>query len=95
MDEAVVECLKQNHGLEVGKRTAERVKIELGSALPLDTPLSAEVRGRDPRAGLPKTVFVTDGDIRESLSAPLRAGVAAVRAALARTPPARSNAGSC
>lgn len=87
MDEAVIECLKQNHGLEVGKRTAERVKIELGSALPLDTPLSAEVRGRDPRAGLPKTVVVTDGEIREALSAPLRSVVSAVRAALDRTPP--------
>lgn len=87
MDEAVVECLKQNHGLEVGKQTAERVKIELGSALPLDTPLSAEVRGRDPRAGLPKTVVVTDGEIREALSAPLRSVISVVRSALDRTPP--------
>jgi rod shape-determining protein MreB len=87
LDEAVIECLKQSHGLEVGKRMAERVKIELGSALPLDTPLSAEVRGRDLRAGLPKTVVVTDGEIREALSAPLRPVVSAVRSALDRTLP--------
>jgi rod shape-determining protein MreB and related proteins len=87
MDEAIIDCVKQNHGLEIGKRTAERVKKELGSACPPDVPLSAQARGRDAREGLPRTVVLTDGEIREALSAPLRSIVAAVRGALDRTPP--------
>ena len=87
MDEAIIDCVKQNHGLEIGKRTAERVKVELGSACPPDEPLSAQVRGRDAREGLPRTVVLTDGEIREALSGPIRSIVAVVRAALDRTSP--------
>ena len=87
MDEAIIDCVKQNHGLEIGKRTAERVKVELGSACPPDEPLSAQVRGRDAREGLPRAVVLSDGEIREALSASLRSIAAAVRAALDRTPP--------
>ena len=87
LDEAIIHRVKQSHGLEIGKRMAERIKIELGSACPLDAPLSMEVRGRDLREGLPQTVVVTDGEIRAAMSATLRTIVGAVRAALERTPP--------
>ena len=87
LDEAVMHSVRQSHGLEIGRRMAESIKIELGSACPLDAPLSMEVRGRDAREGLPRTVVVADDEIREAMSAPLRTIVGAVRAALERTPP--------
>lgn len=87
MDEAIMHCVKQRHRLQIGKRTAERVKIEVGSALPLDPPLATEVRGRAIRDGLPRTVVVTDEEVREALAAPLDMIVVAVRSALERTSP--------
>jgi rod shape-determining protein MreB len=87
MDEAIIHRVKQVHNLEIGKRTAERIKITLGTACSPDAPLSTEVRGRDPREGLPRTVVVTDKEVREALAAPLGTIVGAVRAALERTSP--------
>lgn len=87
MNEAIIHCVKRNHHLEIGKRTAERIKIEVGSACALDAPLWTEVRGRSRPEGLPKTVVVCDEEIREAMSAPLSTIVGAVRAALERTPP--------
>ncbi|MBV9084920.1 MAG: rod shape-determining protein, partial [Acidobacteriaceae bacterium] len=67
MDDAIIEHLKKQHGLLIGERTAETIKMELGSADPLDSSLSFDVRGRDLISGLPRTVTVTDSEIREAL----------------------------
>lgn len=87
IDMAIIDCVKRNHNLDIGKRMAERIKIEIGSAYALDEPLSTDVRGRSRPEGLPKTVVVGDEEIREAMSAPLSTIVAAVRGALERTPP--------
>ncbi len=86
-DEAVIEHLKKAYNLMIGERTAEEVKIAIGSAYPLEQELTMEVRGRDLVAGLPKTVTVTSEEIREALSEPIAAILESVRITLERTPP--------
>ncbi|MDP2905453.1 MAG: rod shape-determining protein [Candidatus Omnitrophota bacterium] len=87
MDEAIIEYLKKTYNLMVGERTAEEIKIKIGSAYPLEEEMSMEVKGRDLVAGLPKTVTVTSEEIRESLQEPLRAIVEVTKISLERTPP--------
>jgi rod shape-determining protein MreB len=87
MDDAIAQYLKRERNLLVGERTAERVKIELGSAAPLDVPRQMEVKGRHVLQGRPATVTLTDGEVREALSEPVRQIVRAVRDALERIPP--------
>jgi rod shape-determining protein MreB len=87
MDEAVIQYIKRKYNLLIGERTAESIKIELGSAYPLDEPLSREVRGRNLIEGIPKTITVTDEEIREALADSVESIIDAVRVALERTPP--------
>ena len=87
MDEAIIEYLKKTYNLMIGERTAEDVKIKIGSAYPLEEEMTLEVRGRDLIAGLPKMVTVTSEEVREALQEPLRAIVESVKIALERTPP--------
>jgi rod shape-determining protein MreB len=87
MNEAIANYMKKACNLHIGERTAEQIKWELGSATPLDQPLKMEVKGRHVSQGVPRTVTISDGDIREALADPLRMIVAAVRAALERVPP--------
>jgi rod shape-determining protein MreB len=87
MDEAITQYIKRKHNLLIGERTAESIKIELGSAFPLDEPLSREVRGRNLIEGIPKTITVTDEEIREALADSFAAIINAVRVALEKTPP--------
>ncbi len=87
MDEAITQYIKRKYNLLIGERTAESIKIELGSAFPLDEPLSREVRGRNLIEGIPKTITVTDEEIREALSDSMVSIVEAVRMALEKTPP--------
>lgn len=87
MDEAIIEHLKKTYNLMVGERTAEEIKIKIGSAFPLDEELTMEVRGRDLVAGLPKLISISSEEIREALSTPINAIVEAARVALERTPP--------
>ena len=87
MDERIIEHLKQRHGLVIGERTAEAIKLEVGSAYPLDRPTSMEVKGRDAVAGIPKTVIVDDAEIRQALSGCVASITEAIRFALERTPP--------
>ena len=87
MDEAIIQYIKRKHNLLIGERTAERVKIQLGSAAELSDPITAEVKGRNLIEGIPKTVTVTDEEIREALADSMVAIVNAVRVALERTPP--------
>lgn len=87
MNEAVIEYLKKTYNLMVGERTAEDIKIKIGSAYPLEEELSMEVKGRDLVAGLPKTVTITSEEVRESLQEPLRAILEVTKMSLERTPP--------
>ena len=87
MDEAVMQYLKRKYNLLVGERTAERIKMEIGSAYPLEKPLTTEVKGRNAIEGVPRTVTLDDSEIRESLSECVATIVNAVRVALERTPP--------
>jgi rod shape-determining protein MreB len=87
MDRAIASFVQREHKMSVGTQTAERLKIELGSALPLEEEESAEVRGRDLLSGLPKTVLVTNEEICEAIGLPVEAIVAATRDTLDRTPP--------
>ena len=87
LDDAITLFVKREHDLLIGERTAERIKIELGSAAPLATPKSMEVKGRHVLEGKPTTVTLNDGEIREALAEPVRLMVQAVRDALERIPP--------
>ena len=87
MDTAIIEHLKKNYNLMIGERTAEDIKIKIGSAFPLDEELSLEVRGRDLVAGLPKMISITSEEIREALQEPVRAIVDSAKITLERTPP--------
>jgi rod shape-determining protein MreB and related proteins len=87
MDEAIIEYLRKTYNLMIGERTAEDIKIKLGSAYPLEEELTMEVKGRDLVAGLPKTVTISSEEIREALQEPLRAIVEIAKISLERTPP--------
>ena len=87
LDEAIVAFVKKEFSLALGERTAEEIKITLGSAYPLEEELHAEIRGRDLLSGLPKTVIVSTEDIRRAIEEPVAAIVDAVKATLDRTPP--------
>ena len=91
LDEAIIEHVRRKHKLLIGKLTAERIKIEIGSALPLRSPLSAEARGRSVTEGAPRSITVTDEEVREALTDPLNVINSAVREALAHVPPELSN----
>jgi rod shape-determining protein MreB and related proteins len=91
MDEAIVRHIKSKYSLMVGDRTAEEIKIKVGSVYPLQTELMMEVRGRDLLAGLPKTIEVTSEEIRSALMEPVGVIVEKVRAVLEQTPPELSS----
>jgi rod shape-determining protein MreB and related proteins len=91
LDEAIIEHVRRKHKLLIGKLTAERIKIEIGSALPLRSPLSAEARGKSVTEGAPRSITVTDEEVREALTGPLNVINFAVREALANVPPELSN----
>ncbi|HTL47437.1 MAG TPA: rod shape-determining protein [Verrucomicrobiae bacterium] len=86
-DEAIMSHLKKTYNLMIGERTAEEIKIRIGSAYPLEEETTLDVKGRDILAGLPKTVTITSEEIREALSEPLSSILEAIRIALERTPP--------
>lgn len=87
IDGAIVNYMKRAYNLLIGERTAEEIKLRVGSAYPLDEELTMEVKGRDSVAGLPKTIHITSQEIREALSDTMAAIVDAVRATLERCPP--------
>ena len=87
MDEAIVNYVKKKYNLLIGERTAEEVKIYLGSAHPLKKRMTMEVKGRDLVAGIPKTLIISDEEIREALTETFGTIVEAVKIALERTPP--------
>ncbi|MCH6566878.1 MAG: rod shape-determining protein [Nitrospinae bacterium] len=87
MDECIVSYVKRKYNLLVGERTAEEIKIRIGSAYPMEEKLTMEVKGRDLVAGIPKTLVISDDEIREALSEPIGTIIETVRLALERTPP--------
>jgi len=87
MDEAIIQYIKRKYNLLIGERTAEEIKIRIGSAFPLDDELSMEIKGRDLVDGIPKTITVTDEEIREALVETVETIIDAVRVALEQTPP--------
>ena len=87
MDDAVIQYLKRKYNLLIGERSAERVKMDIGSAYPLKEQIKVEIKGRDLIEGVPRNLTITDAEIRESLAEPVATIVEAVRMALERTPP--------
>ena len=87
MDEAIIQYMKRVYNLMIGERTAEQIKISIGSAYPLPEETSMDVKGRDLVAGLPKTLTLTTEEVREALHEPISTIVEAVRFTLERSPP--------
>jgi rod shape-determining protein MreB len=87
LDEAIIAYVKKEHSLALGERTAEEIKITLGSAYPLDEELYAEVRGRDLVSGLPKVLVISTEEIRKAIAEPVSSIVDAVKTTLDNTPP--------
>jgi rod shape-determining protein MreB len=87
LDEAVLQYIKKEFSMAVGERTAEEIKIQMGSAWPLEDELSADIRGRDLISGLPRTITLTTEQVREAIAEPVSAIVDAVRTTLDKTPP--------
>jgi rod shape-determining protein MreB len=87
MDEAIMDYMKRQHGLLIGERTAEQIKIDIGSATPFEAPQSIEVRGRHLIDGLPKRITVDDAEVREALAPTVNVIIQAIRDALERIPP--------
>ncbi|NWG19601.1 MAG: rod shape-determining protein [Chloroflexi bacterium] len=90
-DETIAAYVKRKYNVLIGERTAESIKIEIGSALPLERPLSMQVRGRDQVAGLPRTIEISSNEITDAIQEPLEAVISAVRRVLAETPPELSS----
>jgi len=87
MDEAIINYIKKKYNLLIGERTSEEIKMEIGSAYPLGKAMTMQVKGRDLVAGIPKTLMISDEEIREALAETFSTIVEAVKIALERTPP--------
>ncbi len=90
-DDAISNYIKRKYNLRIGERTAEEVKIAIGSAMPMDDDQVMEVRGRDEVAGLPRTIQIRASEITDAITEPLEAIIGAVRAVLEDTPPELSS----
>jgi len=86
-DQAIISYIKKEYSLMIGERTAEKIKIELGSAFDLGEENSMEIRGRDLITGLPKVVLIKESEIREALREPINAIIEAIKTTLEKTPP--------
>ena len=87
MDESLIQYIKKKYNLLIGERTAEQIKMEIGSAYPLESRLTMEIKGRHLIEGIPKTITISDEEIRDALAETVNVIVDAVRVALERTPP--------
>jgi len=86
-DDAIISYIRRKYNLLVGDHTAEKIKIEIGGALPVEEEASLEVRGRDQVSGLPKTIEITSNEVTEAIAEPLAAIVGTVKGVLEKTPP--------
>ncbi len=87
IDEAIISYVRKKYNLMIGEQTAEEIKINIGSAMPLDEEMKMDVRGRDQVAGLPKTITITSGEVTEAIAEPISQILSVVRALLEKTPP--------
>ena len=87
MDEAIIQYLKRKYNLLIGERSAEKTKVQIGSAYPLDEPMTMEVKGRDLSEGIPKIVVIGDQEVREALDNIVSSIIDAIKYALERIPP--------
>ncbi len=87
LDQAIASYIRKKHGLAIGDQTAEKIKKEIGSALPLDKKEQMDIRGRDLIAGLPKTITITSDEITEAIQDELNEMVIAIKVVLEQTPP--------
>ncbi len=87
MDEAIMNFMKRKYNLLIGERTAEQIKLEIGSAYPLDKPMTMEIKGRNLIEGVPKTITIDDSEVREAVAECVSTIMNAIRVALERTPP--------
>jgi rod shape-determining protein MreB len=87
MDEAIIQYLKRKYNLLIGERSAEKAKVQIGSAYPLDEPMTMEVKGRDLSEGIPKIVVIGDQEVREALDNIVSSIIDAIKYALERIPP--------
>lgn len=87
LDDSIIQYIKKEYSVALGERTAEEIKIALGSAWPLRQEMQAEIRGRDLVVGLPKTIVINTGEIREAIEEPVAAICDAVKVTLDKTPP--------
>ena len=87
LDEAVLQYVKKEFSLAIGDRTAEEIKIQMGSAWPMEEELTADIRGRDLISGLPRTIQLTTEHVREAMAEPVAAIIDAVKTTLDKTPP--------
>lgn len=87
LDQAIIDYIKRRHNLAIGERTAERIKIEIGSALPVKDELSIGVRGRDILTGLPRNVTICTNELVEAVSERLKEIIQAIKLVLGQTPP--------
>lgn len=87
MDESIIQYIKKKYNLLIGERTAEEIKIRIGSAYPLDENLEMEIKGRDLSHGIPKTITINDNEIREALEGVVDEIVEATKNTLEKTPP--------
>jgi len=90
-DEAIVRHVKQEYNVMTGERTAEEIKIEIGSAYPLSDEIDAEVRGRDLLTGMPKNIILSSEEVRMAIEEPLAAIVSTIKGTLEKTPPELSS----
>ncbi len=90
-DEAIASHIRRKYNLMIGERTAEEVKIAIGSALPLEEPMHMDVKGRDMIAGLPRTIPISSSEVTEAIEAPIQQIITAVRGVLEQTPPELSS----
>jgi rod shape-determining protein MreB len=91
VDEAIASYVRKKYNLMIGDRTAEEIKIQIGTALPLERELTMDVRGRDLIAGLPRTIPMTSSEVMEAMEPPLQQIIGAVRLVLEQTPPELSS----
>jgi rod shape-determining protein MreB len=85
-DEAIASHIRRKYNLMIGERTAEELKIAIGSALPLEEPMQMDVKGRDMIAGLPRTIPISSNEVTEAIEAPIQQIITAVRGVLEQTP---------
>lgn len=91
MNEAIMSYVRKKYNLVIGEPTAEEIKFQIGSAMPLEEELTMDVQGRDHVAGLPKTIQISSGEVTEAIAEALAAIVGVVRAVLEKTPPELSS----